>query len=245
MLIDVFSPLWLMIFGLDVVILVVLSLFLRKKSVDFKGKVMTIIAVANCAVWVVYKILLSRDPDFEFIFAMELPFQLCNLNMMLLIAAMLTRKPGLLNFCFCFGIVGSFLSLLSPDPDFVNMSLLNYHRIGYWITHHVLLIQSILIVSSGFYRPGYREIPKSVVILLVLYFSMYLVNLLLRKLTGIPVNYLYTFGMPGNPIIGMLYKILPVYPIYLLPALVAVVPVLFGMVALGRIGKPCPDAVHG
>lgn len=244
MLINVFSPLWIMLFGLDLILVVVLTLLLRKKTADFKGKLMGIIAICNCVLWVVYKFLLSRDPDFEFIFALELPFHLCNLNLMLLVVAIVTRKPGFLNFCFCFGVVGSLLSLLSPDPEFLNLSLFNYYRVGYWVYHHILFVQSILIVSSGFYLPSYREVPKSVLILLVMYFSMYLVNLLLRKLTGLPVNYLYTFGMPGNTIIDALYKFLPVYPVYLVPALVPVIPVLFGMVALGRLGKPCPDAIH-
>jgi len=244
MLINVFSPAWFMMFGLDIVLVIVLSLLLRKKSADFKGKVMAIVAVANCVLWVVYKFLLSRDPDFHFVFVMELPLHLCNLNLMLLVVAILTRKPGFLNFCFCFGVVGSLLSLLSPDPEFLNLSLLNYHRMGYWIYHHILFVQSILIVSSGFYRPHYREVPKSVIILMVMYFGMYLFNMLMRRLTHEDVNYLYTFGMPGNTIIEMLYKFLPVYPIYLVPALVVVVPVLFGMVALGRLGKPCPDTVQ-
>ena len=244
MIMNVFSPLWLMWFGLDIVLVVVLSLLLRKKTADFKAKVMGIMAIANCAIWVVYKFLLSRDPSFDFVFVLELPFHLCNLNLMLLVVAIYTRRTGFLNFCFCFGIVGSVLAMMSPDPYFLGISLLNYNRVGYWIYHHILFVQSILIVSSGFYRPSYREVPKSIVILMVMYFCMYLVNMLMRRLTGLPVNYLYTFGMQGNTLIEMLYKLLPVYPIYLLPALVAVTPVLFGIVALGRIGKPCPDTIQ-
>ena len=244
MIINVFSPVWFAMFGIDIILVIVLSLFLRKKPVDFKGQLMKYIAIGNCVLWVVYKFLLSRDPDFDFVFAMELPLHLCNLNLVLLVIAISTRKKGFLNFCFCFGIVGALLSLLSPDPEFLNQSVLNYHRFGYWIYHHILFSQSILIVSSGFYRPSYREVPKSVLILMVMYFGMYLVNLLIRTLTGIPVNYLYTFGLPGNTIIDALYKFLPIYPLYLVPALVPVIPLLFGMVALGRLGKPCPDAIR-
>ncbi len=133
---------------------------------------------------------------------------------------------------------------MSPDPEFLGITMLNYNRIGYWITHHLLFVQSILLVSSGFYRPRYKEVYKSIIILLILYFGMFFVNLILRKTTGIPVNYLYTFGMPGNTIIEMLYKLIPVYPIYLLPALIAVTPLLYGFVALGRLGRECPDSVH-
>ena len=113
MLINVFSPFWFIMFGIDAVLLVVLSTWLRKKPVDVKGRVMTIIAIANCAVWIIYKILLSTDPDYDFVLATEFPFQLCNMNMIFILIAIKTRKPGLLNFCFCFGIpVGSDLSYL-------------------------------------------------------------------------------------------------------------------------------------
>ena len=244
MLINVFSPAWFLMFGIDAVLIIVLSIWLRKKTVDQKGKVMTVIGVVNCIIWVVYKFLLSRDPGFDFVLAMELPLQLCNLNMILLVIAINIRKTGLLNFCYCFGIMGALLSLMSPDPEFLNITMLNYNRIGYWVTHHLLIVQSVLIVSSGFYRPKYREVYKSIIILLIMYFGMFFVNLLLRRITGIPVNYLYTFGMPGNTIIEMLYKLIPVYPIYLFPALVVVTPLLYGLVALGRLGRECPDSVH-
>lgn len=244
MLINVFSPFWFMMFGIDAVLVVVLSIWLRKKPVHEKGRVMTIIGAANCAIWIIYKILLSTDPGYDFVLATELPFQLCNMNMILILIAINTRKPGLLNFCFCFGILGAILSLMSPDPAFVGITMLSYRRFGYWVTHHLLIVSSILIVSSGFYRPSYREVLKSIIILAVMYFCMFLINLLLRKITGLPVNYMYTFGMEGNPLIELLYKLIPVYPIYLVPALIILTPVLYGLVALGRLGKGCPDSVH-
>lgn len=244
MLISVFSPLWFIMFGCDAAIVVGLSILLRKRSADQKARVMMIIGICNLVYWVFYKVMLAKDPTFEFILATELPFQLCNLNMIMIVVAMNWRKPALLNFCYCFGIIGAVLALLAPDPGFVNVRLLHVRGYGYWITHHILICQSIMIVSTGFYRPKYKDLLKSMLILLVLYFAMYFINLILRNVTGLPINYLYTFGMPGNPIIEMLYRILPVYPIYLVPALVALTPVMMGLIALGRIGEPCPDAVQ-
>ena len=73
---------------------------------------------------------------------------------------------------------------------------------------------------------------------------MYVINLVLRKLTGLPINYLFTFGMEGNTFIEAFYRLIPVYPLYLLPGLIPLYPACMGLVALGRIGKPAPDAVH-
>ena len=244
MLISVFSTLWILLFVADAAVIVALSLILKDKTVDDKAKVMMGIGIFNCIYWIAYKIILSQDPTFEFILATEFPFHLCNLNTFMIPFAIKSRKPGFLNFCFCFGILGSILAMLSPDPHFVNVSLSTIKGYGYWGTHHVLIIQSILLVSCGFYRPGYKEIPKSIGILLVLYFTMFLINLLLRKITGLPINYLFTFGMEGNTIIEALYKIFPVYPLYLVPCVVPLYPVCMGLVAIGRIGKAAPDAVH-
>ncbi len=245
MLLSVFSPLWFILFAADAALVVVFTCLLKGLDLKGKTKVLLALAVFNLLYWVFYKFMLSKDPTFDFQLPLELPFHLCNLNSMLMIVALLTKKPGLLNFCYCFGIFGAFLALLSPDPAFVNIGLFSSVKgYGYWLYHHILIVQSILLVSTGFYRPGYREVPKSYGILLVLYFGMFLINLTLRKLTGIPVNYLYTFGMPGNPALEMLYKILPVYPLYLVPALLPMVPLCFGLVALGRLSKGCKDTIH-
>ena len=245
MLLSIFSPLWFVLFGADAVLVVVFSMFLRKKEIETKARILTVLAVFNLLYWVLYKFLLSRTPGFDFRLALELPFHLCNLNSMLMIVALNIKKPELLNFCYCFGIIGAFLAILAPDPDFVNIGLFSSVRgYGYWFYHHLLIVQCVLLASTGLYRPGFREIPKSFLILVILYFAMYLINLGIRALTGIPVNYLYTFGMPGNPLIEMLYKILPVYPIYLLPGLVVFIPLCIGLVALGRMGKGCPDTIH-
>ena len=245
MIISVLNTTWLLLFAFDALVIVALSLVLRNKTSDQKANVMFAIGIFNCIYWILYKVLLSQDPTFEFILPTELPFHLCNLNTFIIPFAIKSKKPGLLNFCFCFGVLGSVLAMLSPDPGFVNVPFFSSVRgYGYWGTHHILIIQSVLLVSSGFYRPGYKEIPKSIGILLVLYFGMYVINLVLRKLTGLPINYLFTFGMEGNTFIEAFYRLIPVYPLYLLPGLIPLYPACMGLVALGRIGKGSPDAVH-
>ena len=244
MLISVFSALWFIFFGCDVVLIVAMSLFLKEKTVDQKAKAMAILGIFNIVYWFFYKFMLSRDPSYDFILATELPFQLCNLNMIMVVVGLKWRKPALLTFCYCFGILGAILSLLSPDPQFVNVSLAQVEGYGYWITHHLLICQSVLLVTTGFFRPRFKDLPKSMLILVVLYFTMYLINLLLRRITGLPINYLYTFGMEGNTMLELLYKFLPVYPLYLVPALIALTPVLIGMIAIARIKKPCADTIQ-
>jgi len=245
MILSIFSPLWFLLFAVDAVLVVIITLLLKDKTIDDKAKAMTALAVFNLLYWVLYKFLLSRDPTFIFRPLMELPLHLCNINSILLLVALSTKKPALLNFCYCFGIFGAVMAMVAPDPDFVNMALFSGARgYGYWFYHHILVVQSVLLVTTGFYRPSYREVPKSMVILIVIYFLMYLVNLLVRALTGVPVNYMYTFGLPGNPVLELLHSILPVYPLYLVPAVLLAMPLCMGLVALGRISKGGSDTIH-
>lgn len=239
-----FSPLWFALFGFDVVLAVVLTLFLKKKPTAFKAKFMIIMAVLNCIYWVYYKYMLSRLPHYDFILANELPFHLCNLNLMIVIVAIATRKPFLLSFCFCFGILGAFMAIMAPDPLFVNVPFNDIRGYGYMIYHHVLIVQSILLVSTSFYRPAYRDIPRSILILIALYLVMFLVNTILRRLTGLPINYLYSYGLPGNPITDMLYRWIPIPAVFFLPMLIPLYPALVGLTALGRIPRPSSDTIE-
>ena len=50
--------------------------------------------------------------------------------------------------------------------------------------------------------------------------------------------------MEGNTMLELLYKFLPVYPLYLVPALIALTPVLIGMIAIARLKKPCADTIQ-
>lgn len=242
-MIYMFSPVWNAMFGFDVVLAVVLTFFLKKKSTLFKTRFMSVMAILNIVYWFFYKYMLFRDPTYNFVLVNELPLHLCNINVVLIVFAINSRNPVLLNFCFCFGILGALMPIMAPDPLFANVPFTDIRGYGFYVYHHVLIVQSILLVSSGFYRPAFRDVPRSILILLVLYFIMFLVNALLRRLTGLPINYLYTYGLPGNPITDKLYELVPICPLFMLPVIVPLYPVLLGITALGRIPKPTSDTI--
>jgi len=236
MMIWEFSPLWIAFFVMDVVLIILLRILLVKKDDATKEKVLMIIAIANFAFWVLYKILLSMRPDFEFVFLKELPLHLCNLNSILIIVAIRTKKDFLLTFCYCLGTIGALFSVLTPDQNFVHTSILTAFGC-YWLYHHILLVQAISLVSTGFYRPKYKDIPKAAALLVILYFVMHLFNMILRSATHIDVNYLYTYGMEGNPITEALYRLIPLHPFFFLPVVIPLAGVMFLMVWLARLGK--------
>lgn len=72
-------------------------------------------------------------------------------------------------------------------------------------------------------------------LLAVLYLSIYVLNLVLRKLSGYPVNYMYTFGLPGNAIMDYMYKLFPIYPFYIMPIVIPLTPFSFLLMFIGRL----------
>ena len=144
MLLSVFSPLWIILFGVDSVLTVIITLLLKNKTIDEKARFMTALAVFNLLYWVFYKFMLAKEPTFIFRPIMELPFHLCNINSILILFALNTRKPALLNFCYCCGILGAFMAMAAPDPEFVNIPLFSSIKgYGYWFYHHIIVIKII------------------------------------------------------------------------------------------------------
>ncbi len=236
MIIDVFNPMWIMLFVVDIVAIVLLGVFLRRKPEEKRCSIQFWVAVANLAFWFVYKVFLAITPTFDFVFLKELPLHLCNINSMLLIYALKKKKDWMLGFCYCFGTLGAILSILTPDPDFVNISLFSAKGC-YYVYHHVLLIECLALVSTGTYKPEYKHLGKMMVSILAIYLVMHVFNTIMRALTHIDVNYFYSYGMEGNPIIGVLYRLIPIYPVYFLPMLVPLALVSFLMMFLARLGS--------
>jgi len=235
-MISFMSPIWILMFVVDFVLIAVLALTLRKDE-DKAAKVMTILAVINLVYFCFYKIMLSRDPVYrhQFFWMNELPLNLCNICSILIIFAIRTRKSYLMGFCYTFGLVGCFLALLVPDPDFINVPFLTPMGYGFWITHHFLFVLLVSLVGTGLYKPRYKDYPKILLVMLVLFFAVFGINVLFRKISGFPVNYMYTFGLPGNAIMEFMYKLFPVYPFYIMPIVIPVTPVALLLMFIGRL----------
>lgn len=228
------SPLWILLFVLDIAAIAILALTLRKDE-EKAARVLTIIAIVNLVYFAFYKIMLSRQTVVPFNWVNEMPLNLCNICSILIIFAIKTRKTFLMGFCYTFGLIGCFLALLAPDPDFTNVSFLTPMGYGFWPTHHCLLVMCISLVGTGLYKPKYSDYPKMLLFLAILYLSLYLVNVILRKLSGYPVNYMYTFGLPGNIIMDTMYRIFPIYPFYIMPIVIPLSPFAFLLMYIGRL----------
>jgi uncharacterized membrane protein YozB (DUF420 family) len=105
-----FNALFIGIFAALIFILILASLFLRKKSIETRKKVLVIASLLTLIGFVIYKYCLSMDAEFDAIRTSigmggfnwwgELPLHLCNINMILIPIAVLKDKRELLAFCF-------------------------------------------------------------------------------------------------------------------------------------------------
>ncbi|MBO4325537.1 MAG: YwaF family protein [Lachnospiraceae bacterium] len=220
-------------FGFFIALLVVASLLLRGKSERTK----VIVLISACAVtlvgFVFYKYFLSLDTAYSEITADmggfnwwgELPLQLCNINMILIPIAVLTKNRPMMCFCFFLGPLGAMMALFMPGNGFDGYSLLLPRMIGYYGTHYMVVIEGFAIVTFGLFRPKLRDLAKAVLTALVIAFVIFCINMLLR-VTGLheKANYFFAVETEGNALLELFHKMLPFPFLYLIPCTLILVP---------------------
>ncbi len=245
-----FNAVFLVTFAAFVLLLVIASLLVRGRSARVKKIVIVTACILTLIGFFVYKYCLSIDADYDriqsdmggFNWWGELPFHLCNVNMILIPIAVLTKKRPLLSFCFFVGPLGATLALVMPGNGFDGYSILLPRMIGYFGTHFMIVILALSIVTFGFYKPRFRDIPMTALTLAAVAFVAFLISLLFR-VTGLNAfaNYFYTMDPEGNPVLGLFKKLIPVPYLYLLPSIL----VIAAYAALVTLGFFLADRIQG
>ena len=246
-----FGPLFFTVFAVFLLILIVASRLLRNKSEKTKALVIAVSCWITLLGFAAYKYALSVDAEYNIITADmggfnwwgELPIQLCNINLLLIPIAVLTRRRPLLGFCFFVGPIGALMALVLPGNGFDGYSILLPRMLGYYGTHFVIVIAALAIGTFGLYRPRMRDLPMIVLTIVIIAFAVFCVNLLLRR-TGLHprANYFFSVETEGNPLLELFYHLIPLPFLYLLPSII-ILTVYAGMITLGfslkdRLGKP-------
>ena len=216
-----------------IAIIVVLSLTLRKASENVRRFVIIGICVFDIIVFFIYKFALSRDTEFlalsgltDFNWFAELPLHLCNINMFLIPIALLTKKRGLLSFCFFVAPLGALMAMVSPEPAFTGYSLFIPRIAGFYLTHLIVMMAGILLVTMGFYRPHFKDLPLTLLTVLLLVTGIHGLNLLFRATVCPNANYFFTVETSGVSILDVFWNIIPHSYWYLYLALVILLPYL-------------------
>ena len=221
-----FTPLFWGVFAFFLAILTAAALILKNKSDRAKRVTLTAACVLTLIGFFVYKYFLSIDAEYNVLTADmggfnwwgELPLQLCNINMIMIPVAVLTKKRPLLGFCFFVGTLGALMALMMPTTGFDGYSLLLPRMLGFYGTHFMIVIEALAVAAFGLYRPKYRDLPFIVLALLGIAFAVFLIDMLLRW-TGLHphANYFFAVETEGNPVLGLFYRLIPYPFLYLLP----------------------------
>ncbi len=211
-----------------IVILVIATLLVRNKSEKTRKIVLVSACIVTLIGFFVYKAYLSADKEYNVITQLmggfnwwgELPLQLCNINMILIPIAVLTGKRSLESFCFLIGPLGAFFALILPSNGFEGYSLLLPRMLGFYGTHFMIIIEALAIGTFGFYRPKFKDLPKTALTIFCLAAVIHCVNLLLR-VTGLhpKANYFFSVETEGNALLEIFHRLIPIPFLYLLPSI--------------------------
>lgn len=245
-----FNPLFFAVFAAFLALLVVASILLNKRSDKAKRIVLGVACLVTLVGYFVYKYLLSKDTAYDaitqnmggFNWWGELPFQLCNINLILIPIAVLTMKKPLLSFCFYIAPLGAMMAILMPQNGFNGYSLLLPRMLGFYGTHFMIIIAGLAIVTFGLYRPKFKDIPFTVLALVAVAVVVFGINLLLRATALHPKsNYFFLMEPEGISILELFRKWISVPFVYMLPSFLILVPYM----ALITFGFWIADRIKG
>ena len=228
-----FNTLFLIVFAAFLALLILASLLLRGKSEKAKRTVLVAACLVTLVGYFLYKYLLSLDADYNIITANmggfnwwgELPLQLCNINMILIPIAVMRRSRPLMCFGFFMAPLGALMALVMPGNGFSGYSLLLPRMLGYYGTHFMIVIEGLALVCFGLYRPKFRDLPRTVLAALLITLAIFGVNMLLRWSGLHPkANYFFSVETEGNFLLEIFHKWIPVPFLYLMPALLILLP---------------------
>lgn len=225
-----------------------LSVLLRKRSEDARRKTLAGLMLFTLVGFIVYKYFLSIDADYAAIAAAagmggfswwsELPLHLCNINTILIPIAMFTKRRPLESFCFFMAPLGAAMALAMPSYGFDCYSILLPRMLGFYFTHFMVFFSGIALWSFGIYKPTFKDLLPTVILVFCLTLGIFCINMLMR-LTGVNphANYFYCVETEGNPILALFYRWIPVPFLYTIPCTLILVPYMLLVTSLFRLPR--------
>jgi uncharacterized membrane protein YwaF len=228
---------WGLLAAIAAVCLLVWLLF-RRRSEDVRARAVALIGAFNLLLFCFYKYWLSQDPAYllangfpRFEPWLELPLQLCNINLLLIPLALALRREGFYTFCFYTASLGAFMAIASPPASFEGDIFL-LRNIGFYGTHALLIVCGVSLMTLRFVKPRQRDVLWTVSILALVACAIHGLNTLIQHAFGVEANYFYTYGPGGSSILSNVYAILPMPLAYLFLLIIGIVPAAMLLTAL-------------
>lgn len=228
MIIKAFNIVWFLVIALFIGATIFVTIKLKNKEQITKDKFMTILGISNIVFFLLYKVWLSID-DYDFVFWKELPLQLCNINMFLIIIAARSKNKFLTVFSSYVAPLGAIMAMTFAEPAFTGNSIFLLRNIGFYGTHGIILMMGILLFTLGYQKPSFKDIIYLLPALVVISLSAYLVNNLFGLIVNCKTNYFYTCSPAGIGLLEMFWEWIPLEYLYLLPASVIFIAYICGL----------------
>lgn len=243
--IEPFNTVYFCFFGTVAALLVFCTLFLLRKPLSVRRRVMVIFTSVLAGLLVLYKLLLPLDGEFmrdyadywgPYTLLNELPFNPCNLVLLLFPIALYRKNDWLLSFCCFMGLISTTLAAAMPQQGYAGYSILCLHTFGFFLLHFTGALLPLVIVILGLYEPEYGDILRSSAVIAVSAAWAFLLNLLLRLTGANPLaNYFFAMDPEGNPVFELFHRLIPVPGLYLVGTLAIYCPAAALLVFLYRI----------
>lgn len=142
--------------------------------------------VLKCCIWAAIASRISSNVWMmiagEYSVQTMLPLHLCGVMLYVELAAVYTKKPILLELCYCLGLPSAVNALITPG--ITNLPMWNLMYLQFILAHTMLFLIPVLFLADGF-RPNYHQLPKCYLALLLLAVFDSLTNFILNS------NYLF------------------------------------------------------
>lgn len=222
---------------LAVGIITLLYFILKNKSDRVKTIVLGILSFSGIAA-IIYNLVAWNSP-LEY-----LPLHLCSLNAMVLPFAVFTRKKVLNNLLLLWSIGALFALIINVSVS--EAEILSWTFVFYYFPHVFELGIPILMFLLKLAKKDVKCIISTVVITMTVYTLIHFVNLWINSYAiknnivdfagnVIKVNYMYSI-YPDNPLLNLLYSIIPYQYWYMYLTMVVIV-IYLGIVYLKDILK--------
>lgn len=204
---------WSLIATVILLILIIKSIF-RNSSLETIRIFMICFSAFNLIYLFIYKKSLGKVKGYDYNWANELPFYLCNVGSIVSLFASLTLNPVLMAFCFVEGTFGALLAYLMPDGGFERVSFFSIMGLGFYGYHGLLMVINMLYVVLGLYVPSFAELLPMLLLNSLILLLVHFINIALRKTIHPKANYIYTVEAT-NFILKKFYNLFPVKCLYL------------------------------
>lgn len=206
----------LQVYYLSTVIVVILLLwFFKNKTQESRFRFLLFLTLINAIAYVInwWYFYIRSDNILTL-----LPLQLCNLAVFLIPAALLTKKPVLMDFVFFICGLAALVAILIPGSDYAETY--SMMTLSFYVFHVSIFVIPILNSLWGFHslQPSVKSAIRLSIMVLLISGTLHLFNLFLNTVYQIPANYFFTMrtlaaGM--NPAFALFASLIPYDYFYL------------------------------